>query len=95
MPLDLQQKIGREIEPCSIMPLLDGEASGSGTLVTIDCVRGILTAGHVVRNWHEAEGSTFKVSWNSAKSQHDDTRLDWVPISRSGRLGPRGRLYSH
>jgi hypothetical protein len=51
----LQEKIGREIEAHSIMPFLDGEVSGSGTLVTIDGVHGILTAGHVVRNWHDAK----------------------------------------
>jgi hypothetical protein len=45
IPVDLQEKIGREIEPYSIMPLLDGEVSGSGTLVTIDGLHGILTAG--------------------------------------------------
>jgi hypothetical protein len=55
MPFDLQEKIGKEIEPYSIIPLLDGEPSGSGTLVMIDSVRGILTAGHVVRNWHDSK----------------------------------------
>ena len=51
IPADLQKKIGQGIEPYSIIPLLDGEVGGSGTLVTIDGIRGILTAGHVVRNW--------------------------------------------
>src|SRR5690242_6736491 len=51
-PFDLREKIGRKIEPYSIMPLLNGEVSGSGTPVTIDGVRGILTARRVVRNWH-------------------------------------------
>jgi hypothetical protein len=51
----LQEKIGREIEAHSIMPFLDGEVSRSGTLVTIDGVHGILTAGRVVRNWHDAK----------------------------------------
>jgi len=52
IPVELKVKIGQGIEPYSVMPLLNGEVHGSGTLVTIDGVHGILTAGHVVRNWH-------------------------------------------
>jgi hypothetical protein len=52
---DLKVKIGQGIEPYTIIPLLDGQVSGSGTLVSIDGVRGILTAGHVVHNWHDSQ----------------------------------------
>jgi hypothetical protein len=55
IPVDLQVKIEQAIEPYTIFPLLDGEVSGSGTLVTIDGVRGILTARHVVQNWRNSK----------------------------------------
>lgn len=55
IPPDLQKKIGQGIEAYSITPLLDGEVSGSGTLVTVDGAHGILTAGHVVRNWQNSK----------------------------------------
>jgi hypothetical protein len=55
IPFDLKVKIGQYVEPYTIIPLLDGEVSGSGTLVTIDGVRGILTAAHVVRHWHDSQ----------------------------------------
>ena len=55
IPFDLKVKIGQHVEPYTIIPLLDGEVSGSGTLVTIDGVRGILTAAHVVRHWHDSQ----------------------------------------
>jgi hypothetical protein len=57
IPFDLKVKIGQHVEPYTIVPLLDGEVSGSGTLVTIDGVRGILTAAHVVRHWHKDQRS--------------------------------------
>jgi hypothetical protein len=55
IPRKLQEKIGQQIEPYSIIPLLDAEVSGSGTLVKIDGVSGILTAGHVVRSWEKSQ----------------------------------------
>jgi hypothetical protein len=75
IPFDLQEKIGQEIEPYSIIPLLDGQVSGSETLVTIDGTRGILTAGHVVRNWHDSK----------PKDQHPK-RLGIVPGRRASTL---------
>jgi hypothetical protein len=75
IPFDLRVKIGQGIEPYTIIPLLDGEVSGSGTLVTIDGVRGILTAGHVVRNWHDSQ----------PKNQHSK-HLGIVPDRRASAL---------
>jgi hypothetical protein len=75
IPFDLQERVGREIEPYSIMPLLDGEVSGSGTLVTIDGERGILTAGHVVRKWQASK----------ARDQHAK-RLGILPGRRKSAL---------
>jgi hypothetical protein len=33
IPFDLKVKIGQHVEPYTIIPLLNGEVSGSGTLV--------------------------------------------------------------
>ena len=49
--------------------------SGSGTLVTIDGVRGILTAGHVVQNWRNSK----------PKDQHPK-RIGIVPDRRASTL---------
>jgi hypothetical protein len=75
IPVDLQIKIGKKIEPYTVIPLLDGVVGGSGTLVTIDGARGILTAGHVVRNWHNSK----------PKGQHPK-RLGIVPDRRASNL---------
>jgi hypothetical protein len=75
IPRELQENIGQQIEPYSIMPLLDGEVSGSGTLVKIDGVCGILTAGHVVQNWEKSQ-----------PKYHPPKRLGIVPDRQAGAL---------
>jgi hypothetical protein len=49
VPADLQQKMLRNIEDYSIVLLVDGQLCGTGTLVTIDGIDGILTAAHVAQ----------------------------------------------
>lgn len=51
IPLDLKVKISQAIEPSTIILLLNGELTGSGTLVTVDGIHGILTAAHVAGKW--------------------------------------------
>jgi hypothetical protein len=70
IPFDLKVKIGQDIEPYTIIPLLNGEVSGSGTLVTIDGVRGILTANQCCPELARfaAEEPTFEAPRDSAGS---------------------------
>ena len=55
IPAELQEKILRNIEDYSIVLLVDGQLCGTGTLITIDGVHGILTAAHVAQTLDESE----------------------------------------
>jgi hypothetical protein len=55
IPAELQEKILRNIEDYSIILLVDGRLCGTGTLITIDGVHGILTAAHVAQTLDESE----------------------------------------
>jgi len=55
IPAELQEKILRNIEDYSIVLLVDGQLCGTGTLITIDGVYGILTAAHVAQTLDESE----------------------------------------
>ena len=55
IPAELQEKILRNIEDYSIVLLVDGQLCGTGTLIIIDGVHGILTAAHVAQTLDESE----------------------------------------
>jgi hypothetical protein len=91
IPFDLQVKIGQQIEPYTIVPLLDGEARGSGTLVKIHGVHGILTAAHVVRNWEDSRAKTSRAKHLGLVADRRRSPLIEEPLDnfRSYKLDPQ------
>ena len=75
IPFDLKVKIGQAVEPFSIILLLNGEVTGSGTLATIDGIHGILTAAHVAENWQ-----------NTRPKDQRSKHLGFLPDRRSSSL---------
>jgi hypothetical protein len=49
-PKEFVKGIGRELQNFAVSLILDNEPAGSGVLIEIDGVRGILTAEHVIYN---------------------------------------------
>src|SRR5262245_33998035 len=71
-------ELSRQMHKYTISLILDGKFYGTGTLVEIDGVKGILTAEHVV---HNPEGSRFD---NSSGSKQ---MLD-IPVTLYGETFP-------
>jgi hypothetical protein len=99
IPPELRLKIGQNIEAYSIILLLDGAVCGTGTLVTVDGIHGILTAAHVAEVLEGSKSAAKRRSSLGTVLDHRGSKLIDEPVKHfdcfatspeEGQWGPFG-----